>query len=194
MTDSWRLFVAIALSDAARQELAAAQARLQRLMLLVRWVEPAGAHLTLKFLGATDPVRVTAIAAALRAVAAQAAPFTLYTSAPGAFPHARRPRVLWLGLVGPLELLAALQVAVDTALAALAFPRETRPFRPHLTLGRVREGAAISDPGALAAAFAALGRRPAAPLPVAALCLMRSELQRGGAHYTPLAILPFGGA
>jgi RNA 2',3'-cyclic 3'-phosphodiesterase len=194
MTDSWRLFVAIALSDAARQELAAAQARLRRLILPVRWVEPAGAHLTLKFLGATDPERVAALIAALRAVAAQSAPFTLYTSAPGVFPNARRPRVLWLGLAGPLEQLAALQVAVDTTLEALAFPRDTQPFRPHLTLGRVRERATIGDPAALTAAFVALGKRAAAPVPVTALCLLRSELQPGGAHYTPLAILPFAAA
>ncbi|MGN6673834.1 MAG: RNA 2',3'-cyclic phosphodiesterase [Thermomicrobiales bacterium] len=194
MAESWRLFVAVDLGDAARRELATVQERLHRQPLPVRWVEPTGAHLTLKFLGATDPDRVPAITEALGTVAARSAPFTVYTSAPGAFPNARRPRVLWLGLAGPLERLAAVQEAVDAALESLAFPRETRPFRPHQTLGRVRDGAAISDPGALAATFAALGQRPAAPLPVSALRLMRSELQRTGAQYTPLAILPFGGA
>lgn len=194
MVETWRLFVAIDLSDAARRELATLQERLRRQALPVRWTEPAGAHLTLKFLGATDRDRVPAIAEALGMVAARSSPFTIYTSAPGAFPNVRRPRVLWLGLAGPLERLAAVQEAVDMALESLALPRETRPFRPHLTLGRVREGATIGDPGALAAAFAALGKRPAAPLPVTALRLMRSELQRAGARYTPLAILPFGRA
>jgi 2'-5' RNA ligase len=185
MAEQWRLFVAIDLGDDARRALGEAQAVCRRANLPVRWVDPAGAHLTLKFLGETEREQVGPIGAALHAVAARHRPLLLHTGAPGVFPNPRRPRVLWLGLTGALDRLAALQRDVDDALATLGFPRETRPFSPHLTLGRVREGARPPDAASLAATFAAV-RDVAAPLPVESIRLMRSELGRDGARYTTL--------
>jgi 2'-5' RNA ligase len=191
VSEQWRLFVAIDLGEAARRALGEAQVVCQQANLPVRWVDPAGAHLTLKFLGETDRAQVAPIGAALRAVAGRHWPLLLHTGAPGAFPNPRRPRVLWLGLTGALDQLAALQLDVDEALAALGFPRETRPFSPHLTLGRVREGARPPDTAILAATFAEI-RDDAAPLPVESIRLMRSELGRGGARYTTLLEAPLG--
>lgn len=190
MGERWRLFVAIDLGDAARRALTATQAALRRHALPVRWIDPAGAHLTLKFLGDTPAAQVAPLASALRAVAARHRPALLHLGAPGAFPSTRRPRVLWLGLTGDLARLAALHAGVEAALVACGFPREDRPFRPHLTLGRVREGAEVVG---LDVAFAALPAGTAAPLPVAAMKLMRSELGRGGARYTTLAEVRLGG-
>lgn len=189
----WRLFVAVDLGAAARATLARAQDALRRRPFPVRWVEPAGAHLTVRFLGGVDAALAPALAVALRAAAGDHAPFALRTGGPGAFPNARNPRVLWLGLAGPLDRLAALHAATEAALAPLGFPPEGRAFRPHLTLGRARQGAAPRDWDGLAAAFAALHDLPGAPLPVAALQLMRSELGPAGARYTTLATVPLGG-
>ena len=191
MAERWRLFVAIDLGDEARRALGEAQAVCRRANLPVRWVDAAGAHLTLKFLGETDRARVEPIEAALRAAAGRQRPLRLHTGGPGAFPNLRRPRVLWLGLEGALEPLAVLQREIDGALAGLGFPREGKPFRPHLTLGRVREGASLPADD-LDAAFAGV-RRVAAPLPVESIRLMRSELGAGGARYTTLLTAPLGG-
>lgn len=189
---TWRLFVAIDLGDEARRALRAAQETCRRANLPVRWVDVAGAHLTLKFIGEVERERVPALATALRAVAARHRPLALHTDAPGAFPDLRRARVLWLGVAGALDALAALQRDVDGALAGLGIPREAKPFRPHLTLGRAREGAS-PPPADLAAAFAGV-RRVAAPLPADELRLMRSELGPGGARYTTLLAVPLGAA
>lgn len=191
MAEQWRLFVAIDLGDEARRALSAAQAVCRRANLPVRWADLAGAHLTLKFLGETDVARVESIGAALRVVAGRHRPVLLRTGEPGAFPNLRRPRVLWLGLEGALEPLAALQRDVDETVARLGFPREEKPFRPHLTLGRVREGVSL-PPADLAVAFAGVGRS-AAPLPVECIRLMRSELGGGGGRYTTLLTVTLGG-
>lgn len=190
-----RLFVAIDLGPAARDALIAAQANLRRLDLPVRWVDPAGAHLTLKFLGDTERALVPAITDALHDAAAEHQPFTLHTAAPGFFPNPRRPRVLWLGLAGALDRLLRLHAAIDTGLAPLGFTREPRPYSPHLTLGRVRDdraGAIADFTSQLAAAFADIAARPGAPLPVAAIQLIRSELRPGGPRYTTLSTAPLG--
>ena len=194
-SERWRLFIAIDLGPAARDALIAAQAACRRLDLPVRWVDPAGAHLTLKFLGETERALVPALGDVLQAVAAEHQPFTLHTAAPGFFPNPRRPRVLWLGLAGALDRILRLHAAVDTGLAPLGFPRETRPFSPHLTLGRVRDdraGALVVAMPHLAAAFADIADRPSAPLPVAAIHLIRSELRPSGPRYTTLLTAPLG--
>jgi 2'-5' RNA ligase len=189
----WRLFVAIDLGSAARAAIVAAQDECRPLDLPVRWVDPAGAHLTLQFLGDTDPAFVAPIGEALRAAVAARPPFVLRTAAPGVFPNPRRPRVIWLGLDGPLDRLNRLQVEVAAALAPFGFPREARAFRPHLTLGRVREGSdAAGIATALGPAFMRIAAHTAAPLPVDAIHLIRSELRFGGARYTTLASAALG--
>jgi len=86
-SDEWRLFVALDVGAAAREAIRAAQEQCRREGFPLRPVDAASAHLTLRFLGATDPARVPALGAALRAVAAAYGPFTLHTAAPGAFPN-----------------------------------------------------------------------------------------------------------
>ncbi len=193
--EPWRLFVAVELSEEVRGALAEAQAVYRRRSdPPVRWVDPRGAHLTLKFLGDVAAERVQALADALAAVAAVHAPFQLSTGPAGVFPSPRRPRVLWLGVDGPVEYLEDLQQDVEFALQGLGFPLEGRPYRPHLTLGRVRDGVTGDLPG-LAGALEELRRATPAPLPVEELRLMRSELgrgDRGGPRYTALAVAPLG--
>jgi len=186
----WRLFVAIDVGAAAREVLGAAQAWCRAAAFPLRPIDPAGAHLTLRFLGATDPARVPALGVALRAVAAAHGPFTLHTAAPGVFPHIARPRVLWLGLAGPVERLLALQWDTESALAGVGVPRETRPFLPHLTIGRI---AATAPPMPHTIALLAALPVAAAPLPVTAIHLVRSTLGPDGARYITLLTAPLRG-
>ena len=195
--ETWRLFIAIDLGTAAREALRAAQDECRRPDLPVRWADPAGAHLTLKFLGDTDRALVAPLGDALRAVAADHRPFALRTAAPGVFPNPRRPRVLWLGLDGALDRLASLHRAIDAALVPLEFTPENRAFSPHLTLGRVRDDRARDIAAAatrLSATFARVAAQPGAPLPVEAIHLIRSELHPSGARYTTLISVQLGDA
>ena len=174
-----RAFIAVDLPDDARDTLgqvgAALAGRTPR--GAVKWVRPELMHLTLRFLGDTPVDRLPAIVAALDATAAAHAPFTLHLTDVGCFPSPRQPRVVWVGLGGDEKALPALKATLDTALVPLGWPPDDKPFRAHLTLGRVREGADArgvdwSTPV------------PPRAIPVAALHLIESQLRPEGAVYT----------
>lgn len=135
-----RCFVAVNLPEDERAAAYEAAAPLRRSDLPVRWVRADGLHVTLKFLGDVPEEREAEIAAALDAVVGRARPFAVTVGGVGTFPSSTRPRVVWLGVEQhpALELLAN---DVETALAPLGFASELRPFRPHVTLGRARQGA-----------------------------------------------------
>jgi RNA 2',3'-cyclic 3'-phosphodiesterase len=134
-----RLFIGVPLPEPAARETAGALARLRAQGWPVRWVRDEGLHLTLKFYGEVTSDRIDAIAEALDFAAADTRPLALAPAGFAVFPSARRPRVIHLAVeAGPdLELL---QDRVERAGERLGFPPEGRPFRPHVTLGRVREG------------------------------------------------------
>lgn len=177
-----RLFIALELPADVRAELAAAQARLSGHPL--RWVAPAGIHLTLQFLGEVDDGLAPSVLAALAAL--EVAPFSLSLAGLGAFPTARQPRVVWVGLGGDTGALAALQAAVGAATAPLGFTPEARPFRAHLTLGRARPDAAPAALRALGEALARVAPPPPLSWTAGAPALFQSTLTPQGARYTRL--------
>jgi 2'-5' RNA ligase len=189
-----RLFVALEPPDLVRRRLAALADELRRAAGRageeVRWVPPTNVHLTLQFLGAVPEERVPAIEAALREAAAEARPLSLALRGVGGFPNARRPRVLWAGLEGDLAPLAALAAALGARLAKLGHPPEDRPFSPHLTLGRAREGRGA--PG-LAGALAGAAQEAPAPWRAAEVVLFESHLSPRGPRYEAIARAPLGG-
>lgn len=183
-TETWRLFVALPLPEAVRERIAATQAALRRHDWPVKWVDPALAHITLKFLGDTASDQVPAIEKALEDVVNRHKVVDAATGAVGAFPTAARPRIIWLGLNGDLSPLGALAADVDRTLADPGFPREDRPFRPHITMGRLRRGA--SSPRD----FDRTAREiDASPINITfdRVQLVRSVLGSGGPVYTTLA-------
>jgi 2'-5' RNA ligase len=147
-------------------------------------------HLTVKFIGERPPDAVDALAAAAARVASRHEPLLLEVGRFGAFPSQRRPRVLWLG-VRPDPRLELLHHDVELACAELGLPVEGRPFRPHLTLGRVRAAGPPVDPRVLA--LAARGVHFRVEVTVDSLDLMLSEPAHGGTRYTPLARAPLAG-
>lgn len=190
-----RAFVAIELSDDTKRALAALiQSLRNRRMDGLRLVRPEGIHLTLKFLGNIESSRVPRIAAALAAASARHAPFRLTLTAPGFFPSADRARVLWVGVGGELRPLIDLQRDVDQTLAALGFAAEKRPFNPHLTIARMRDGAARADRRRAADALAAYPLPPGIAVSANAVSLMQSELRPGGAVYTRIAHTALSGS
>lgn len=173
-----RLFVAVDVPQRERERILAAVAPLRDAALPVRWVEPAAFHLTLKFLGEVPDARVPAVKAAVSDVARRHAPFALQLRGAGAFPGPRRPSVWWIG-VEPAPALNALQRDVETAIAPLGYPTETRPFSPHLTLGRTaRDAAPVRDAQPLLDAVRYHGT-----FTIETLDLMRSHLSPRGARY-----------
>ena len=120
---AWRLFLAVPLPHDAQLLLGEQIAALREEGWPVRWVQPENAHLTLHFLGETEPERAELVRLALPALVAAHAPFDLRTAALGVFPHFRRPRVLWLGLHGPVHRLETLQRDLGQALAAIGVPQ-----------------------------------------------------------------------
>ena len=132
-----RAFIAIDLEPGLRSALEAFVRRLEATRADVRWARPGGTHLTLKFLGEIDDLQAGQVTAALEDVVSRHKPFAVRLAGTGAFPNERAPRVLWVGVTAEPGL-AGLQDEIERALEGLGFPRESRPFKPHLTLGRVK--------------------------------------------------------
>jgi len=165
---------------------------IERLRLAARdvaWVAPGNLHLTLKFLGSVPEERIDAVAGALREASVDVSPFQARIRGLGAFPSARRPRVVWAGVTEGAAEMIDLARRVDAALAALGFPRDERPFSPHVTLGRVREPGRTPT---LTEALASGATREFGQMRVPSASLMRSELGRQGARYTELTTVRLG--
>lgn len=129
-----RTFVAIDLPEEIRERARGSQEILRQSDGRLAIVDPANLHITVKFLGEVDPAMIERIVEALRAVSA--APFEMTIGCAVCNPP-RRPRVVWCDVTDSGES-AVLARQVDALLALLGFPRESRPFRPHVTLARVK--------------------------------------------------------
>ncbi len=179
-----RAFVAVPVEDpVVRRRLAGAHSLLPPLRG-VRWIPESQLHFTVKFLGEIGADRVTAAKAATAAAAARAAGgVRLALEGLGAFPPRGPARVLWAGCGEGAEALTSIGAAVEAAFVAEGFPREERPFSPHLTLARVK------DPGAgkrLTRALPTIPPEPFGAVRVSSLVLYQSDLTPRGAEYTEL--------
>ncbi|MBE0430769.1 MAG: RNA 2',3'-cyclic phosphodiesterase [Dehalococcoidia bacterium] len=188
-----RAFVAIELPGEAREGLARLRRELERdEHRFVKWVDPAGIHLTLKFLGNIPARQVTEITAAIQEAIQGIAPFEIEVSGLGAFPGLGQPRVLWVGVGGEVDTLSRLQRNIDSALAPLGLPKEERPFVPHLTLARVRQGASPPQRRSFGQLVASATFSDRYSITVRMMSLMRSRLTPAGAVYTRLAAVGLG--
>jgi 2'-5' RNA ligase len=175
-----RLFVALELPDPIRDALARWAARGFGGCTKLRMVPVGSLHVTLCFLGWRDEGEVDALG---RLVMACAAPVAELSLGPPVWLPPRRPRVLAIELVNGASDLTALQARVAETLAGRAgYEPESRPYRPHVTVARVRSGARLTR------ADQQLPDGPASsPFEGAALTLYRSRLRREGALYEPAA-------
>ncbi|MEJ5348933.1 MAG: RNA 2',3'-cyclic phosphodiesterase [Desulfosoma sp.] len=185
-----RTFVALDLPTNVQHDLAEFCAPLQKLDVPVSWIPPHRVHLTLKFLGNVDPTRIEAIEEALRSVTAQTFPFALRPAGCGAFPSLREMRVVWVGVQGDVSPLRSLQQRVEGVLEPLGFARENRPFRAHLTIGRVKGRRHLKS---LQDMLVARQGYQGVVFDVSELVLYKSDLKPDGAQYTPLKRLAFQG-
>ncbi len=152
---------------------------------MVSWVKRENLHYTLRFLGEIGEDGARRAADAAREAAAAHAAFAGVLAAPGAFPNARRARVLWLGMGEGADAFRALAHSLEDALARRGFEREGRPFAPHLTIGRVRADADWT------AALAAVPPVDAS-FPIERIVVVKSTLSPRGSRYDVLAEAPLG--
>ena len=182
-----RSFIAINLPQETREKLAAIQDQLKKSRAGVRWVKPGSIHLTLKFLGNILPAQVDEIGAAAAQVVVNEPPITLGAAGLGAFPSHSKPRVIWVGLRGEVERLAKIQAGLEKTLAPLGFAPEGRGFRPHLTIGRVKDRHHLQ---ALIEAMSTLELPEFNSFDADEIILYKSDLRPTGAIYTKLHRMP----
>jgi 2'-5' RNA ligase len=197
-TRTIRSFIAIELSEEARMVLARLQSRLKEASppKTVRWTDPRNVHLTLHFLGDLAEDRLQDVSRTLRDAAAEHAPFSLNLSNLGCFPNTRRARIVWVGLTGDTDYLAALQGNLgDRLKKAVGFEPESRPYSPHLTIGRVNKGVTQNRLRELGQVLEQQipGVGHLAVLPVDHIHFIRSDLKPDGPIYTSLATAHLGG-
>ncbi len=133
-----RTFIAIPIPESCLEMLAQMQRQLQAPKAEVRWIKIPSIHLTLKFLGEVDPAAIPAMVESLGVISEQTRQFGIRLSGLGTFPNDTNPRIIWCGIRGDTDVLTRLQAEVETVCADFGFPPEDRPFRPHLTLGRIK--------------------------------------------------------
>ena len=178
-----RAFIAVDLPEAVLKSLADLQRELKRTGAPLRWVRPESIHLTLRFLGDVFPERIPEIQHAIGEAASRARPFSLRPAGCGAFPSLRKMRVVWAGMEGGIAQLQDLQEDVERAMRELGFEPEDKPFRPHLTLGRVKTQGGMAP---LREALVAREGFRAEAFDVTEVVLYKSELRPEGARYTAL--------
>lgn len=136
-----RIFVAIELPASVRG-LAGERIKLLRGEFAKRprvtWEHAEKMHITLKFLGEVDEKKLAALQTAAEKTAHAFEPFDLAVADAGAFPREGTPRVLWLGIKDSADVLTRLQRKLEDECAKAGFQKETRKFRPHLTVARIR--------------------------------------------------------
>ncbi len=184
-----RSFICLDVPSDVKAHIEAMQAKLKRISADVSWTRPANVHLTLKFLGDVEEVRLRDLGGALDEIARRYAPFEVMTERVGVFPRADRPRVLWIGVGDECGLLRMLAADIEEVFARQGFAREARPFTAHLTIGRVRSERSVRE---LVRLFLAEDF-PSTRFLVTELLLMRSDLRPEGALYTPLHRAPLRG-
>jgi 2'-5' RNA ligase len=181
-----RTFIGVPALDEVEVAALTAIDRLRSATEGVKWVEPENLHWTLQFLGDLTDQEMADVCLRTARAAARCEVFSLQARGVGAFPSIHRPRTLWLGAGEGRDQFAALHSAIDDALEPLGFRRESRPFTPHLTLGRI---AGAAGP-VLTERLAQLADLNAGSMSVDEAIVYASELTREGPVYTVLARAP----
>lgn len=178
-----RLFVGIFLDASLRDAVARLCESLRNACpsarTAVKWTQSENLHLTLKFLGNVDPERVPLLVEAIRGVS-DASAFDIAFGEIQAFPSLARPQILWIGVEQGEQRLADLAARIDAQLSDIGFPKETRKFSAHLTIGRVREGRSING---FAQAAKSLNPARVGAQRVESVALIESRLTPAGPIY-----------
>lgn len=180
-----RTFVALPVSESTRQSMADVQSELISAGAEVKWESAEKFHITLKFLGDTNPSLVVSLNENLQKSIGNLPPFDVIYSGLGAFPTAERPRIVWIGTHTSPDL-HNLQRVVEEHCSALGVLKEDRSFHAHITLGRVKGTRGVDRLTAKlkSVTFQAVTSR------CTEVQIMRSDLKPTGSVYTLLHTIP----
>ncbi len=185
-----RTFIGIDIGDGIRNNAVSLQETLAKTGAEVKWASPDSLHVTLLFLGEVDDRELHPVCKAVAAVAATEPAFTLRVGGVGAFPNARRPKVVWGGVTDGAESLQRLNAALEEEMLELGCYRtEERGYTPHLTLGRVKGD---SDSALLAADLPKRLNWDGGRFAVDEVLVFSSDMERGGPVYTVIGRAPLG--
>ena len=176
------LFIATPISRQVEAELADIIYQLKSVAGNIKWVKPENIHLTIKFLGETDDSLVEPISEIIDETSREIKILNFRLSKLGGFPNLIRPRALWAGLDGDHAELERLAGSLDQLVHKLGYARETRKFRPHLTLGRVKKPQSLPQ----LARFIENYKIEAMPFQIDRLTLFKSTLTPRGPIYERL--------
>jgi 2'-5' RNA ligase len=180
-----RAFLAFEIPETVRSRLAAFRNELRSDLPAARWTRPEGWHLTLKFLGETEPKMLDELTSILEPALKGLGVASAHLHGSGFFPTPANPRVAWFG--GDVDGSEPVVAAVEAAAAAAGFARERRPWSTHVTLARLRS----RWPRSAVERFLEWGRDvDLGVFECAEVVLIESSLEPGGAVYTPLQRIP----
>ena len=189
MPDTIRTFIAVEMPENIISGIRDLQRNLKAFGVDIRWIRPENIHLTLKFLGDVQADDMDSISGVISGTAEGGSPISLQAKGIGVFPGVKRPRVLWVGLTGQLELLSKLQKTLDVNLKGIGFPPEKRPFKGHLTIGRIKTK---MNSKIFVDALMAFRSFETETFVADRIVLFKSELKPNGAVYTDLASATLG--
>jgi len=180
-----RSFLAFELPPAIQEVLAEISGEGRSAPLNIRWVRVPNIHLTVVFMGNVQENHIGRIGEIVGSLCRRHAPFQIQLRGIGMFGNRRIPRVVWAGLTGDTDLMGSLRDDLQRDLAPLGIQEERRPFKPHLTLGRFRKGAAYDS---RLDQFLSRHRDFDGPeCTLGELVFFRSDLRPGGSEYTRIA-------
>jgi 2'-5' RNA ligase len=192
MPETKRTFIAVRFSDEVISALGNIQARLKAALgsrSKIKWVEPKNIHLTLQFLGDVGVEVLGEMAGLLSVAFSGNPPFEVSLHGLGTFPSAQKPRVVWAGMVAGVLELEAVSDAVHQVTGEFGFRREKRPFKPHVTLGRIRDP---RKSGNISEALKEIREVGVGSCQIDVVHLVASELRPQGPVYTTLDSFPLG--
>jgi RNA 2',3'-cyclic 3'-phosphodiesterase len=194
MQDHIRAFIAVEINEAVREKLAGVQDELREAGGHVSWVKPQNIHSTLVFLGDLFSDSVSAVADALVKATSACKPFEMEIRGLGYFGSPRSPRIVWSGIaspgvVGGATPLVELQNAMLVAVLATGLKPDTKPFKPHFTIGRVRSN---RNAAALVGMIEAKEDESFGKVAVQRVVLMKSILSAQGPEYSIVQAAAFG--
>ena len=183
-----RAFICFKLSERLISSIGRIQESVKQYDLKIKWVRPENIHLTIKFLGDIKCSEIDDIGRLIKETAMDFTPLLLSAQGIGVFPNLNRPRVIWIGISGQIGELIGLQKMLDNKLQIIGFPKEKRPFKGHLTIGRIKGSI---DSNKLSDVLNQINRFAASPFSVDKIYLIQSDLKPSGAVYTRLMTADF---
>lgn len=172
MSETVRTFIALELPGEVLDQLSGLQEELKGTATgRVSWARPELMHLTIRFLGDIEERQVESITEAIERAVEGLESFELSTTGLGAFPNLHRPKILWIGIADSCQL-KAISDRINSELKAIGIKAETKEFRPHLTICRLRERGHIKGLARAAEATATSSK----PFEVKEIILFKSEV------------------